>query len=61
MRKVDQADDPVHHRVAESDERVYGAQGEAVDQLLEESVHGQAFRNEVLRANHRVRLIAPGV
>jgi hypothetical protein len=52
--EVDQADDAVHHRVAKSDQRVDGAQSEAVDQLLEKSVHGQAFRNKVLVANRIV-------
>ena len=36
VREIDEAQDTVDHRVAERDERVDGAEGEAVDQLLEE-------------------------
>ncbi|KFB70737.1 MAG: hypothetical protein AW09_004159 [Candidatus Accumulibacter phosphatis] len=61
MSEVDQTDDAVHHRVAESDQRIDGAQSEAVDQLLEKCVHGQAFRNKMLMANRRFRLMPPGL
>jgi hypothetical protein len=57
--EVDQADDAVNHRVTQSDERVDSAQGEAVDQLLEESVHNQAFRNKVLLAYRMFRGMPP--
>ena len=39
MREVDQAQDPVDHRVAERDEGVDRAERQPVDQLLENSVH----------------------
>ena len=40
MREVDELDDPVHHRVAERDDRVHAAERDAVDHLLQEGVHG---------------------
>ena len=39
VREVDEAQHAVHHRVAEGDERVDGAEREAVDELLEKRVH----------------------
>ena len=38
--EVDELQDPVHHGVAEGDERVDAADGEAVGELLEELLHG---------------------
>jgi hypothetical protein len=35
MGEVNEAEDAVNHRVAERDERVDGAEGEAVEELLE--------------------------
>ena len=39
VREVDEAQHPVHHRVAERDEGVDRAERQPVDQLLEERVH----------------------
>ena len=39
MREVDQAQDPVDHRVAERDEGVDRAERQPVDELLENGVH----------------------
>ena len=39
VREVDEAQHAVHHRVPERDQRVDGAEREAVDELLEEGVH----------------------
>ena len=39
VREVDEAQHAVHHRVAERDEGVDGAEREAVDELLEEGIH----------------------
>ena len=38
VREIDETQDAINHRIAEGDERVYGAEREAVDQLLEEPV-----------------------
>ena len=43
MGEVDQLDDAVDHRVAERHDGVYAAEGHAVDQLLDEDVHGEAI------------------
>ena len=40
VREVDELDDPVDHRVAERDDRVDAAERQAVDDLLQEDVHG---------------------
>jgi hypothetical protein len=39
VREVNQAQDAVDHRVSERDERVDRADGQAVDELLNEGVH----------------------
>ncbi len=39
MGEIDQPQDAVNHRVAERDERVDRSDGQAVDQLLNKSVH----------------------
>ena len=39
VREVDEPQHPVHHRVAERDQRIDGAEREAVDELLEEGIH----------------------
>jgi hypothetical protein len=36
MRKIDELDDTVHESIAEGDERVHGAELDAVDELLKE-------------------------
>jgi hypothetical protein len=41
VREVDHEQDAVHQRVAQGDERVEPAQGDAVDGLLEEITHGE--------------------
>ena len=37
--EVDQLEDAVHHRVAERDERVDGADGDAIEQILKKGLH----------------------
>jgi uncharacterized tellurite resistance protein B-like protein len=39
VRKVDQADDAVHHRVAEGDQRIHAAEHQTVDDLLQQYFH----------------------
>ncbi|CFP67228.1 Uncharacterised protein [Bordetella pertussis] len=39
MREVDQADDAVHHRIAQRDQRIHAAQRQAIDYLLSENIH----------------------
>jgi hypothetical protein len=41
MREVDQLDDAVHHGVAQSDHGVHASCGEAIHQLLQESIHAR--------------------
>ena len=49
MGEVDHADDAVDHRVADGDQAVDGAKGDAVDQLLNE-----IFHDPILPARRRV-------
>src|SRR5690606_7135809 len=39
VREIDEADDAVHHRVAQRDQRVDAAQRQAIDELLYKDVH----------------------
>jgi hypothetical protein len=39
VREVDEAQDPVDHRVPDRDQRVNRADAQAVDDLLEELLH----------------------
>src|ERR1700689_3004283 len=39
MREVDEADDAVHHGIAQRDQRINAAQRQAVDDLLKEDIH----------------------
>src|SRR5690349_22568749 len=55
VREVDELDDPVDHRVAERDDRVHAAERDAVDELLDEGVHGGVSKRPA-----DCRLSAPG-
>ena len=39
MRKIDHADDPINHGVANGDEPIHGAKGQAINQLLKKIFH----------------------
>ena len=45
MGEIDEPEDPVDHGVAQRDEGVDAALDQAVDDLLEEDVHGRSHKN----------------
>ncbi len=53
VREVDELQDAVHHRVAQRDERVQAADGDAVLQRLEQLVHARRVRGVLLGLDGR--------
>ena len=54
VREIDKLDDAVDHRVTERHHRIDGAQGEPVDQLLDEDVHArQSLANSAPEAKNK--------